>query len=81
MPAMTEPPRTKRRKPPVSPVDLARRLGVSHVTANRTIARLQKPGHVTAQPYRAIFLTDQGRVLAAEWLRAKIRAWLQPCHR
>ena len=47
-------------------VDLARRLGVSHVTANRTIARLQKAGHVTAQPYRAIFLTDQGRVLAAE---------------
>lgn len=47
-------------------VDLARRLGVNHVTANRTIARLQQAGHVTARPYRAIFLTDQGRALAAD---------------
>jgi DtxR family manganese transport transcriptional regulator len=46
-------------------VDLAKRLGVTHVTVNRTIARLQKAGFVTAQPYRAIFLTDQGRSLAA----------------
>lgn len=46
-------------------VDLARRLGVTHVTVIRTIARLQKAGFVTAQPYRAIFLTDKGRALAA----------------
>jgi DtxR family manganese transport transcriptional regulator len=46
-------------------VDLAKRLGVTHVTVNRTIARLQKGGYVTAQPYRAIFLTDTGRELAA----------------
>ena len=46
-------------------VDLAQRLGVTHVTVNRTIARLQKAGFVTAQPYRAIFLTDCGRQLAA----------------
>jgi DtxR family manganese transport transcriptional regulator len=46
-------------------VDLARRLGVTHVTVIRTIARLQKSGFVTAQPYRAIFLTDKGRTLAA----------------
>jgi DtxR family manganese transport transcriptional regulator len=46
-------------------VDLAGRLGVTHVTVNRTIARLQKSGLVTSQPYRAIFLTDQGRNLAA----------------
>jgi DtxR family transcriptional regulator, manganese transport regulator len=45
-------------------VDLAKRLGVTHVTVNRTIARLQKTGFVTAQPYRAIFLTDSGRRLA-----------------
>ena len=38
-------------------VDLARRLGVTHVTVNRTIARLQKAGYVTAQPYRAIFFS------------------------
>ncbi len=46
-------------------VDLARRLGVTHVTVIRTIARLQKGGFVTAQPYRAIFLTDKGKALAA----------------
>ena len=46
-------------------VELAKRLGVTHVTVNRTIARLQKAGYVTSQPYRAIFLTDEGRALAA----------------
>lgn len=46
-------------------VDLAKRLGVTHVTVNRTIARLQKAGYVTTQPYRAIFLTDAGRELAS----------------
>ena len=46
-------------------VDLAKRLGVTHVTVIRTIARLQKTGFVTAQPYRAIFLTEKGRSLAA----------------
>src|SRR5262249_60788163 len=45
-------------------VDLAKRLGVTHVTVNRTISRLQKSGLVTSQPYRAIFLTDRGRQLA-----------------
>ena len=47
-------------------VDLARRLGVSHVTVNRTVARLQRDGLVSAQPYRAIFLTSAGRRLANE---------------
>ena len=46
-------------------VDLAKRLGVTHVTVNRTIVRLQKTGFVTSLPYRAIFLTDSGRKLAA----------------
>jgi DtxR family manganese transport transcriptional regulator len=47
-------------------VDLAKRLGVTHVTVNRTIARLQRAGYVTAQPYRAIFLTKTGGHLAAD---------------
>jgi DtxR family manganese transport transcriptional regulator len=47
-------------------VDLARRLGVTHVTVNRTLARLQRAGYVNTRPYRAIFLTDTGRKLAAE---------------
>jgi DtxR family manganese transport transcriptional regulator len=47
-------------------VDLARRLGVTHVTVNRTLARLQRSGFVNTRPYRAIFLTEVGRKLAAE---------------
>jgi DtxR family manganese transport transcriptional regulator len=50
-------------------VDLARRLGVTHVTVNRTLARLQQAGFVNTQPYRAIFLTDAGRKLAEECKR------------
>ncbi|HZL42663.1 MAG TPA: manganese-binding transcriptional regulator MntR, partial [Verrucomicrobiae bacterium] len=41
-------------------VDLARRLGVTHVTVNRTIARLKRDGYVNTKPYRAIFLTERG---------------------
>lgn len=44
--------------------DIARRLGVSHVTVIRTISRLQRDGWVTSKPYRSIFLTDPGRKLA-----------------
>ncbi len=47
-------------------VDLTRRFGVSHVTVNRTIARLQRDGYVTTQPYRSIFLTDAGARLAEQ---------------
>jgi DtxR family manganese transport transcriptional regulator len=50
-------------------VDLARRLGVTHVTVNRTLARLQAAGYVSTQPYRAIFLTEPGRTLATECKR------------
>jgi DtxR family manganese transport transcriptional regulator len=46
--------------------DLARRLGVTHVTANQTLKRLQRKGLVTSQPYRSIFLTGEGRRLAKE---------------
>lgn len=46
--------------------DLARRLGVTHVTVNRTLARLKSAGYVHTKPYRAIFLTDAGRQLAIE---------------
>lgn len=45
-------------------VDIAARLGITHVTASRTIARLRKEGWVTARKYRAVFLTDAGRELA-----------------
>lgn len=46
--------------------DLARRLGVTHVTVAKTIQRLARAGLVTSLPYRAIFLTDAGKKLAQE---------------
>jgi DtxR family manganese transport transcriptional regulator len=44
--------------------DLARRLGVSHVTVIRTLSRLQGEGYITSEPYRSIFPTDKGLELA-----------------
>ena len=46
--------------------DLAKSLGVTHVTVVRTVQRLQREGLVTTQPYRSIFLTDSGRKLAGK---------------
>src|SRR5262245_35845177 len=50
-------------------VDLARRLGVTHVTVNRTLARLKKAGYVNTRPYQAIVLTEPGVRLARECKR------------
>lgn len=47
-------------------VDLAKSLGVSHVTVVRTVARLQRDGYLSAKPYRSIFLTEKGSQLAEE---------------
>lgn len=44
--------------------DLARYMGVSHVTVTRIIARLCREGLVTTEPYRPIFLTPEGRRIA-----------------
>lgn len=45
-------------------VDIARRLGVSHVTVTKTIGRLQRDGLVRTRPYRSIFLTPEGEQTA-----------------
>jgi DtxR family manganese transport transcriptional regulator len=47
-------------------VDLARRMGVSHVTVIRSVARLQARGLVRTKPYRGIELTRLGATLAQE---------------
>ncbi len=47
-------------------IDLARRLGVTHVTVSRTLQRLRRNGLVTFLPYRSIFLTAAGRRMADE---------------
>ena len=41
------------------PTDITRRLGVSHATAIKTIARLKRAGLATARPYRGVFLTEK----------------------
>jgi len=50
--------------------DLADRLGVSAATVNNTVAKLARAGLVETEPYRAIFLTADGKNLA---LRSKAR--------
>jgi len=40
-------------------VELAERLGISQPSASKTLARLQRDGYVTSEPYRSIFLTDK----------------------
>ena len=54
------------------PTDIARRLGVSHATAIKTVSRLKRAGLATARPYRGIFLTEKGQALA-ERVRARHR--------
>jgi len=45
-------------------VDVADRLGVSHATVVKTVARIKTLGLVTSRPYRGIFLTERGRAMA-----------------
>lgn len=52
--------------------DVAKRLGVTHPTAIKTLARLKREGLVTSRPYRGIFLTEAGAALA-ERVRARHR--------
>jgi DtxR family manganese transport transcriptional regulator len=54
------------------PTDIARRIGVSHATVIRTISRLKRNGVATARPYRGVFLTEAGRLLA-DRVRARHR--------
>jgi DtxR family transcriptional regulator, manganese transport regulator len=54
------------------PTDIARRLGVSHATAIKSIARLKREGLATSKLYRGVFLTPAGAALAAK-VRARHR--------
>lgn len=45
-------------------VDIAKRLGVTTPTVARMIGRLKEAGWIETQPYRAIFLTEDGRRIA-----------------
>ncbi len=52
--------------------DIARRFGVSHATAVKTVARLRREGLATGKPYRGVFLTEAGHALA-DRVRARHR--------
>ena len=45
-------------------VDLAKHFGVTGPTVNSIIRRLVREGLVESKPYRSIFLTDKGKLLA-----------------
>ena len=45
--------------------DLARMMGVSHVTVTRIVARLVEAGYLQTEPYKPITLTAEGKKLAA----------------
>ena len=46
--------------------DLAKALGLLPGSVNKMLHRLQRDGFIETEPYRAIFLTDKGRELAAQ---------------
>src|ERR1700732_930990 len=46
------------------PTDISHRLGVTHATAIKTIARLKREGLATSKLYRGVFLTPEGHGLA-----------------
>ena len=45
-------------------VDLAKHFGVTGPTVNSIIRRLVREGFVISKPYRSIFLTEKGQILA-----------------
>lgn len=45
-------------------VDIAKRLGVTGATVNKMIARIKQMGLINSEPYRSVFLTEEGRKVA-----------------
>lgn len=45
--------------------DIAARMGVTHPTATKAVARLKREGLAVSRPYRGVFLTELGAELAA----------------
>lgn len=52
--------------------DIASRMGVTHPTATKAVARLKREGLATSRPYRGVFLTEAGQELS-EFVRARHR--------
>ncbi|HUR42757.1 MAG TPA: manganese-binding transcriptional regulator MntR [Aestuariivirga sp.] len=49
--------------------DIAMRLGVANATVVKTLKRLQDQGLIAQEPYRAIFLTNEGMKMADDGRR------------
>ena len=47
-------------------VDIADKLDIAQATANKTIKRLVLQGYIKKEPYRSIFLTLKGQIIASE---------------
>ena len=47
-------------------VDIAKQLDIAQATANKTIQRLQNQGFIKREPYRSIFLTVKGQMVASK---------------
>ena len=45
-------------------IDIAQKLDIAQATANKTIKRLVSQGYLKKEPYRSIFLTIKGQVIA-----------------
>jgi DtxR family manganese transport transcriptional regulator len=56
--------------------EIAKRLGVTHPTALKSIARLKREGLATSRPYRGIFLTEAG-IAMADRVRARHRLMVE----
>src|SRR6056297_1591209 len=56
--------------------DVAARMGVSQATVARMVKRLNDLGYVSNEPYRSLFLTDEGRKMA-HWSRQRHAIVLQ----
>lgn len=52
--------------------DIASRMGVTHPTATKAVARLKREGLAVSRPYRGVFLTEEGTELA-DRVRARHR--------
>lgn len=47
-------------------VEIAERLGISHATVSRTLQRLKRDGLIRVEPYRSVFLTEDGKSMALD---------------
>jgi DtxR family transcriptional regulator, manganese transport regulator len=59
--------------------DIADSMAVTQATASKIVSRLKREGLVENRPYRSIFLTEAGRIMAAEARRRHgiVRAFLR----